>query len=246
MAMDKVIVITGASEGIGAALAQKLGATGATLVLAARREAPLAAVAALSGTALAVVTDVTRREQVDRLLARALEAHGRVDVWVNNAGRGITKPVLQLTDEDLDEMMLVNVKSALYGMQAVAPHFRQRKSGQIVNVSSLLSRIPFAPPRAAYSAAKHALNALTANVRMDLRAEVPGVHVTLVLPGVVATGFGTNARGGGADSRTLPGAQPVDEVAQAIVDAIEKPVDEVYTRPAFAQTIAEYYATTTR
>ncbi len=243
--MDKVIVITGASEGIGAALATYLGARGAKLVLAARREAPLAEVAEKSG-GLSVVTDVTRRADLQRLFDRAVEAHGYVDVWVNNAGRGITKTVLELTDEELDEMMLVNVKSVLWAMQIVAPHFIARQQGQIVNVSSLLSRVPFAPQRSAYNAAKHAMNALTANARGDLKAVAPAVNVTLVLPGVVATSFGNNALGGGVDSRAIPNAQPVDEVAQVIAGAIEHPVDEVYTRPGYAQTIADYYATTTR
>jgi NADP-dependent 3-hydroxy acid dehydrogenase YdfG len=243
--MDKVIVITGASDGIGAALAKKLSTTGAKLVLAARREGPLEEVARATG-ALAVVTDVTRRDQVQRLFDRAVATHGRVDVWVNNAGRGISKSVLELTDADVDEMMLVNVKSVLYGMQVVAPHFRERKSGQVVNVSSLLSRVPFAPQRSAYNAAKHAMNSLTANVRTELKAAAPDVHVTLVLPGVVATHFGNNALGGGVDSRTMPNAQPVEEVAQVIADAIATPVDEVYTRPEYAQTIAGYYATTKR
>lgn len=244
--MDKVIVITGASDGIGAALALRLSTTGAKLVLAARREAALSDVAKQCGNALAVVTDVTQRDQVQRLFDRALAAHGRVDVWVNNAGRGISKPALELTDDDLDQMMQVNVKSVLYGMQVVAPHFRERQQGQIVNVSSLLSRVPFATQRSAYNAAKHAMNSLTANVRTELKTVAPQVNVTLVLPGVVATGFGNNSLGGGVDSRAIPNAQPVAEVAQVIADAIATPVDEVYTRPEYAQTIAGYYATTKR
>lgn len=121
--MQKVIVITGASGGIGAALAGELGKAGHRLVLAARRQEELERVAreAAEG-ALAVPTDVTRREEVERLRDRALEAHGGIDVWVNNAGRGISKRVMELTDADFDEMMTVNVKSALYGMQAVVPH----------------------------------------------------------------------------------------------------------------------------
>src|SRR5208282_1096698 len=129
----------------------------------------------------------------------AIERFGHVDVWINNAGRGITRSVSELTDEDLDVMMRDNVKSALYGVQAILPHFRSRGAGQIVNVSSLLGRVPFAPFRSAYSAAKHALNALTACLRMELRASSPGIVVTLVSPGVVATEFGLNALHGGMD-----------------------------------------------
>ena len=157
MADSKHIVITGASGGIGAELAVRLGTVGHRIVLAARRERELRDVAARAGVgALAVPTDVTRRDEVERLRDRAIEALGHVDVWVNNAGRGITRPVLELTDDELDLMMTVNVKSALYGMQAIAPHFKTRGRGQIVNVSSMLSRVPFATFRSAYNAAKAA------------------------------------------------------------------------------------------
>jgi short-subunit dehydrogenase len=115
---------------------------------------------------------------------------------VNNAGRGITRPVLELTDDDVDDMIAVNVKSALYGMQAAVPHFVERGSGHLINVSSFLGRVPIASVRSVYSAAKAALNSLTANLRMDLRARAPGVHVSLVMPGLVATDFARNAEGG--------------------------------------------------
>src|SRR5690606_8919594 len=101
-------------------------------------------------------------------------------------------------------------------------------------------RVPFAGIRSAYSAAKHALNSLTANLRMELRPQ--GIDVTLVLPGVVATEFGNNALHGGLDSRSLPGAQPVNEVATVIADAIEQPVAEVYTRPEYKQMVIEYFS----
>jgi NAD(P)-dependent dehydrogenase (short-subunit alcohol dehydrogenase family) len=240
---DKVIVITGASSGIGAALAELVGAKDARPVLLARREKELRDVASRSGReALPLVADVTRREAVDRAVEAVLSRFGRLDVWVNNAGRGISRPVSELTDEDFDEMMLVNVKSALYGMQAVLPHFREGGRGHIINVSSMLGRVPVAPFRSAYSAAKHALNALTANLRMELRAQYPGIVVSSVHPGVVATDFGRKARHGGPDSRQLPGAQPVEEVAKVIADLIESPRADVYTRPGAQQLIVGYYA----
>jgi NAD(P)-dependent dehydrogenase (short-subunit alcohol dehydrogenase family) len=241
--LDKSIVITGASGGIGAALAQRAGLRGARVVLAARRQRELSEVAARSGRdALPVVADVTRRADVECVLAAAIERFGHVDVWVNNAGRGISRPVAVLTDEEFDEMMLVNVKSALYGMQVVLPHFQARERGHIINVSSMLGRVPFATVRSAYSAAKHALNALTANLRVDLRERFPGIHVSTVSPGVVATEFGQHALGGGMDSRTFPNAQPVEEVAAVIVDLIEHPQADVYTRPGMREMVAGYFA----
>ena len=234
-------MITGASSGIGASLARQLGARGDRLVLAARREQELASVARESGgDALVVPTDVTRRAEVERLRDRALERYGAVDVWVNNAGRGITKPVLELTDEELDAIMAVNVKSALYGMQAIAPHFLERRRGQIINVSSMLSRVPFATYRSAYNAAKHALNALTANARVDLHAKCPEVHVTLVMPGLVSTEFGKHALHG-SPSPPQMGAQTAEEVAAVIVKAIDEPVAEIYTNPQHPSLAVRYF-----
>ncbi len=237
------MVITGASAGIGAALSELVGARGGLSVLVARRQRELAEVAARSGPrALAVVADVTRRADVTRAFDAAIERFGAVDVWVNNAGRGITQMVSELGDDDLDEMMLVNVKSALYGMQAVLPHFRARGRGHIVNVSSMLARLPLAPFRSAYSASKHALAALTASLRMELRAAFPDIHVSSVHPGIVATEFGVNALHGGIDSRKMPGAQTAAEVAEVIASVIEHPRADVYTRPGAQQTVAAYFA----
>jgi NAD(P)-dependent dehydrogenase (short-subunit alcohol dehydrogenase family) len=242
MADVKHIVITGASSGIGAVLAQQLGAVGHRIALAARRERELQDVAARAGNgAIVVPTDVTRRSDVERLRDRAIDAFGHVDVWVNNAGRGINKPVLELTDEELDLMMTVNVKSALYGMQAIAPHFIARGRGQIVNVSSVLSRVPFATFRSAYNAAKAALNALTANARVDLAREHPGIQVTLVMPGLVRTDFQRNALGGSPPIPAATESQAVDEAVAAIVQAIEHPVAEIYTNPRHAAVVQGYF-----
>jgi NADP-dependent 3-hydroxy acid dehydrogenase YdfG len=241
--MDQIIVITGASSGIGAAVAERVGRAGASPVLVARRAPELARVAERSGpNALTVVADVTRRAEVENVVAAALARFGRIDVFINNAGRGMSRPVAELTDEDFDEMMLVNVKSALYGMQSVLPHFKERRRGHLINVSSMLGRIPFASARAAYSAAKHALMSLTANLRVDLQTEFPDIHVSSVIPGVVATDFGLNARHGGIDSRQFPFAQPVSEVAEVIANLIEHPRAEVYTRPIYQQQVANYFS----
>ena len=242
----KVIVITGASSGIGAAIARRLGRDGANVALAARRAEPLQAVAAECGSnALAVVTDVTRREDVERLRDEALRAFGGVDVWINNAGRGITRSVLDLTDAELDEMMAVNVKSALYGMQAIVPHFIERGHGHLINISSFLGRVPIAAHRSAYNAAKAALNALTANLRADVAAK--GVDVSLVMPGLVSTEFARNAIGtpSAVPPQWTPGAtmkpQTAEEVAEAVAELIEHPRAEVYTNPASAEMARKYF-----
>lgn len=242
----KVIVITGASSGIGAALAKTLGAAGHQLVLAARREAELKAVAeAAGGKTVAVTADVTRRQDVGRIKDEALRSFGCIDVWVNNVGRGITRPVLQLSDDDIDQMISINLKSALFGMQAVVPYFQQTGKGHLINISSFLGRVPVVTFRSAYSAAKAALNVLTANLRMDLRDQFPDIHVSLVMPGVVATDFHQNAVGGTPQYR--PGspaggtnAQTADEVAAVIADLIEHPKPEVYTNPASAEIARKY------
>ena len=240
----KHIVITGASGGIGAALAEQLARAGHRVALSARREAELKSVASRCGEgAIAVPADVTRRADVERLRDRAIAAFGHVDVWVNNAGRGITKATLELSDEDLDAIMAVNLKSALYGMQAIAPHFMARGRGHIINVSSFLSRVPFATFRSAYNAAKAALNALTANVRVDLAARYPDIHVSLVMPGLVLTDFQRNALGGTPQARlaTAPAGQTADEVAAAMVDLIAHPKTEIYTNPQQAAIALKYF-----
>ncbi len=242
---QKVIVITGASSGIGADLARQLGKQGHIVVLAARREAELKRVAQDAGNrALAVVCDVTNRSEVERLKETALKTFGRIDVWVNNAGRGISRGVLELTDEDVDEMMAVNLKSALYGMQVIIPYFQQRGEGHLINVSSFLGRVPLASIRSVYSAAKAALNSLTANLRMDLTLTHPGIKVSVVMPGVVLTDFASHARHGTPPTPSggsAMNAQTAKQVAEAIVTLIEKPQAEIYTNPASAGLAQKYY-----
>ena len=187
-----------------------------------------------------VVADVTRRAEVERAMAAALARFGRVDCWVNNAGRGITRTVEQLSDQDLDEMVRDNLKSALYGMQAVLPHLKARGDGAIVNVASMLARVPFISIRSAYSAAKAALASLTESLRLELGKDWPGIRVVLVLPGIVATGFGANALGGGPDSRALPGAQPVEEVARIIADGVRTARGDLYTRPGMLERTVDH------
>jgi len=239
---DKIIVITGASAGIGAALAERVAREGARPVLVARRVVALHEVAKrIGGEPFVHVADVTHRSEVEAVVKAVIEKFGRIDVWVNNAGRGISRLVSQLTDEDIDEMMSVNLKSALYGMQAVLPHFQEREQGHIINVSSMLSRLPMAVFRSAYSASKHALSALTANLRMELASTYPRIFVSSVHPGVVATEFGLNARHGGMDSRQFPGAQSAEDVASVIAEVIRTPRADVYSRPEARQLVANYF-----
>lgn len=241
---DKVVVITGASSGIGRALAElcvKLGAKG--VVLAARREAELNALAEQLGpTALPVVMDVSKRADNERLRDATLAKFGQLDVWVANAGRGITRVASQLTDEDIDEMVDVNFKSVVYALQATLPTFKAAQRGHLIVVSSMMGRVSFTPIRSAYSAMKAAVNSLMMSARLEIRPQFPDVHLTTLLPGVVATDFGKNALHGGPDSRTLPMAQPVDEVAQVIADAIATPRAEIYTRPNVLEFIGRYYS----
>ena len=243
--MPKTIVITGASSGIGAATASRLAACGDRVVLAARRGDELERLAQRLGpTAFAVVTDVTVRAEVERLRDRAIAKFGSIDVWVNNAGRGISRKVEEVTGDELDQMIMVNVKSALYGMQAVLPHFKERGAGQIVNVSSFLSRVPMASIRSAYSASKAALNSLTANLRMDLASTHPGIHVTLVMPGLVSTDFGRNAIHGTPAIRPGTGAPPpqtAEAVAEVIAGVIDHPVAEVFTNPVLGGMMRRYF-----
>ncbi len=235
----KTIVITGASAGIGAAIARRLGREGNQLALAARRaEALRAVVAEIDAAAVTVVADVTRRADVERLRDETLRAFGSVDVWINNAGRGISRSVLDLTDADVDEMIAVNVKSALYGMQAIVPYFVERGRGHLINISSFLARVPIAAHRSAYNAAKAALNALTMNLRADVAGS--GVEVSIVMPGLVATDFARNVLGttSATPPQWTPNAamkpQTADEVADAVAELIEHPRAEIYTNPASA------------
>ena len=243
---SKVIVITGASAGIGAATAVALAGRGDKVVLAARRLTELQQVANLCGAgALPIVTDVTRRSDVEYLRDEALRAFGQVDVWINNAGRAITRQVLDLTDDDLDQMIAVNLKSALYGMQAIVPYFKERGAGHLINISSALGRIPFVSHRSAYSASKAALNSLSANLRMDLRAAYPNIHVSIVMPPAVSSDFAKNALHGTPPApggfRSGPPAQTPEQAAAAIVELIDHPRAEIYTNPGQSEMVARYY-----
>jgi NAD(P)-dependent dehydrogenase (short-subunit alcohol dehydrogenase family) len=216
-------------------------------VLASRNRDALQRIAGdLSSPVHIVTADVTRRADVDRVRDEALRTFGHVDVWINNVGRGILRPVLELTDEDVDEMIAVNVKSALYGIQAIVPHFKERGRGHIINMSSFLGRVPIASPRSAYSAAKAALNSLTANLRVDLQRAHPGIHVSVVMPGLVQTDFAKNALGSTGPMPPGPIGSPMkpqtaEDVATVVANLIDHPAAEVYTNPASPALAARYF-----
>lgn len=245
-------MITGASGGVGAAAAEELAQRGAKVVLAARRAEALQEVAARCGgraMVAAVVADVTRRADVQRVFDEALAAFGRVDVWINNVGRGIGRPLLEITDEDVDSMIQTNLKSALYGMQVAVPHFQARGTGAVVNVSSLLGRTPL-PPRAAYAAAKAAMSSLSEAFRMELAATHPDVRVVVVYPGRIATDFGLHALGQRmGDSVPLPAevlaalggaTQTAAEVAHVICEAALHARGDVYTQDGAFARVRDY------
>lgn len=244
---SRVIVITGASGGIGAAIARQLAVRGDKVVLAARRLVELKQVARGCGNdALPIATDVTRRADVYQLRDEALRVFGQVDVWINNAGQALSRQVLDLTDEDFDLMMTINTKSVLYGMQAIVPYYKEQGAGHLINISSALARIPFASYRSAYSASKAALNSLSANLRMDLRANYPNIHISVVMPPVVSSDFARNAIYGTPlpPGGFRPGATPQtpEQAAAAIVDLIDHPRAEIYTNPGQLEMVARYFA----
>jgi NADP-dependent 3-hydroxy acid dehydrogenase YdfG len=184
----KVVVITGASSGLGEAAARRLSAEGATVVLGARREDRIKALAdeLSSGGAnsLAVTTDVTRRADVQRLVDAAVEEFGRVDVMLNNAGLMPNSPLERLKVEDWDRMIDVNIKGVLYGIAAVLPHMRERMAGHIINVSSVAGH-KVRPGSAVYSATKHAVRIISEGLRQEMTPY--NIRTTIISPGAVAT-----------------------------------------------------------
>jgi len=185
---------------------------------------------------------VQQRDDVKRVVRESISRFGHIDVWVNNVGQGITRAPSQLTDEDIDNVIRINIKSAIYGMQEILPHFRERNAGQVINVSSMLGRIPFAVIRSAYNGAKHFLNAITANFRTEVQETHPGIQFTIVSPGVVRTEFGKNALHGGPDSRELPQSQSAEDVAEVIAGVMESRLPDIYTRPGARERVIEYYS----
>ncbi|HZL04886.1 MAG TPA: SDR family oxidoreductase [Coriobacteriia bacterium] len=213
-----VCIVTGASSGIGAATARLLRGMGARVVLAARRAERLEALAAELPGSLALPIDVTIPGQVERLVTQTVDAHGRVDVLVNNAGQGLHVPLEELNPADLRAVFELNVVALLVGMQAVLPVMRARSGGAIINVSSATSLRVF-PGLGGYAATKATLNMLSQVGRLELAGA--GVMVSVVYPSVTATEFHDRLRAGHlvSGARAIP-PDPPELAAAAIAFAI--------------------------
>src|SRR5438067_9282608 len=172
---DKVVVITGASSGIGEATARLLAGNGAKVVLGARRKDRIDAlvneITTRGGSALGFETDVMKRDDVDTLVRGAIDRHGRIDVIVNNAGIMPIAPVAALKVEEWDRMIDVNIKGLLYGVAAVLPQMLKQKSGHIINLASVFGIKVFAPGGTVYSATKSTVRALTEGLRLELHSK---------------------------------------------------------------------------
>lgn len=182
----KVVVITGASSGLGEAVARRLAADGASLVLGARRLDRLEALAdSLSiGRDAVKKTDVSRSAEVQALVDHAIALHGRVDVLINNAGLMPHSPLEKRCIEDWDRMIDVNLKGTLYGIAAVLPQMQKQKSGHIINVSSVAGH-KVGPGGAVYSATKTAVRVLSEGLRQEVKPY--NIRTTVISPGAVAT-----------------------------------------------------------
>ncbi|MGB7086465.1 MAG: SDR family oxidoreductase [Phormidesmis sp.] len=235
---NKVVIITGASSGLGEATARRLANGGAKLMLAARREDRLKElvdeITKAGGTANYQVTDVTDREQVKALAGATQKAYGRIDVLINNAGLMPLSPLDETKVDEWDQMVDVNIKGVLYGVAAVLPIMRQQKSGHIINTSSVAGHKIF-PAGAVYCATKFAVKALSEGIRLESNGEIRSTNIS---PGVVATEL-TDTISHDDTAKTVGELYEVaidaDAIARAITYAIEQPADvdvnEMIIRP---------------
>ncbi|MGA5692660.1 SDR family oxidoreductase [Cytobacillus pseudoceanisediminis] len=241
---DKVVIITGASSGIGEATAKELAAKGAKLVLAARREDRLQKlqqeIQKDGGQAIYKVTDVASHEQMEELGAYVLEEFGKIDVMVNNAGVMPLSPLSQLKVKEWDTMIDVNIKGVLYGMAAVLPFMRARKEGHIINVSSIAGHLVF-PASAVYSGTKFAVRAITEGLRLEEHAN--NIRTTLISPGTIATELLDSISDVELKAASIEANQKVQiapaSIARAIAFAIEQPADVAVNEMIVRPTIQE-------
>lgn len=239
---DKVVVITGASSGIGESTAKLLARHGAKVVLGARRkdrlDTAVKEISAAGGKAISVAVDVTKRAEVEALIKAAVDGFGRVDVIVNNAGIMPIAPIDALKIEEWDRMIDVNLKGVLYGVAGVLPIMQNQEQGHIINLASVFGIKVFAPGGVVYCATKSAVRALTEGLRMELHSK--NIRCTMISPGAVATELPE----GSSDEETRKNlrefykktvAIPAESIASAIAYAIEQPadveIDEIVIRP---------------
>lgn len=241
---DKVVVITGASSGLGEATARRLAQEGARLVLGARRLDRLEALAAelqATGAQVAVqATDVTQVEQVQALVDLALERFGRVDVILNNAGLMPHSPLDRRRLEDWDRMIDVNIKGVLYGIAAVLPTMQAQQSGHIINVSSVAGHKVRAGSTV-YSATKHAVRIISEGLRQEVKPY--GIRTTILSPGAVATELPNSiSEADVAENvrKLYELAIPADAFARAVVYALSQPDDVDINEILFRPTRQEY------
>ncbi|RZK54021.1 MAG: SDR family oxidoreductase [Hymenobacter sp.] len=235
----KVIAITGASSGIGAATALLLAGRGARVVLGARREDRLAALAArieaAGGEAAYLPTDVRRRTDLEQLVALAGERFGQLDVLISNAGIGLISRFDELRVEDWDAMIDVNLKGVLYGIAAALPVFRQQAAGHFVTVLST-SGLKIVPTQGVYAGTKNAVRTLMEALRQEAG---PQLRVTSVSPGFVRTDFADTMPDPAVRAAVLARRDQIaispDAIARAIAFAIEQPADvdvgDIVVRP---------------
>ncbi|WP_022707811.1 SDR family oxidoreductase [Paracoccus zeaxanthinifaciens] len=236
---NKVVLITGASSGLGEATARHLAERGAKLALAARRQDKLETIAEdlrAKGTEVEVIqTDVTDRAQVQTMVDRTVERFGRMDVIVNNAGLMAIAPMDEAKVDEWDKMIDINIKGVLYGIASALPVFRKQQSGHFINLSSVAGIKVFAPGGTVYSGTKYAVRAITDG----LRAEVGGnIRTTSIEPGAVDSELkygSSHEESSEAVQQFYQQAIPSDSVARAIAYAIEQPdevdINEIVLRP---------------
>ena len=236
----KVVVITGASSGLGEATARLLSREGATVVLGARRADRIQALAdelnSEGGKALAVATDVTDREQVKALVDAAVVAYGRLDVMINNAGLMPHSPLERLKVDDWERTIDVNLKGVLYGIAAALPYMREQKAGHFINVSSVAGH-KVSVNGAVYAATKHAVLALSEGLRQEVKPY--NIRTTVISPGAVATELPDSVTEAdvskGMHEFYEATAIPADSFARAVVFAMSQPedvdVNEILFRP---------------
>lgn len=226
--INKVIIVTGASEGIGLATVKALDLQGAKLVIAARSVEKLSALAEELHDALVVPTDLRNPEDIKQLVAKALEKYGRIDVLINNAGQGMFGPLESIDIEKYQQIIDLNVYGPLRAMQAVIPVMRKQGGGSIVNVSSNVSKNYF-PNLSAYASTKYALNALSLTARTELADD--SITVGVMHPGLTATQFGANGlRNESAAPFNASGRQAStpEQVAEKIVEAVKTGASETF------------------